>query len=152
MAVKKSSKLVKKRWYKILAPSLLREATVGETFLADPEQIIGKKMTVSLGSISGEPQKHHTHVNLIIKSYDDGVFKYTLLVADKPEKAQNVEDWFTWTKTGRNLKNGKGYKDRLVIAVPDNARTGDYLIDLNLDCPGETDCSFAQLLITVEGE
>jgi len=79
MAVKKSGKVVKKRWFNILAPSLLKEAKIGETYISDPEAMIGKKMTVSLGSITGEPQKHNTHINLIIKSFDDGVFKTDLL-------------------------------------------------------------------------
>ena len=79
MAVKKSSKAVKKRWFKIVAPAILKESAVGETFLADPEQIINKKMKVSLGTITGEPQKHSIHVNLLVKSYDDGIFKTELL-------------------------------------------------------------------------
>ena len=79
MAVKKSSKVVKKKWFKILAPALLKESPVGETLLADHEQLLGKKMTVGLGSITGEPQKQHTHVNLLVKDYIDGVFKTELL-------------------------------------------------------------------------
>ncbi len=78
MAVKKSSKAVKKKWVKILAPAVLREALVGETFISDPEIMINKKMNVGLGTITGEPQKQHTHVNLIIKSYDDGIYKTDL--------------------------------------------------------------------------
>jgi len=70
---------VKKKWFKILAPALLKESPVGETLLADPEQLLGKKMTVGLGSITGEPQKQHTHVNLLVKDYVDGVFKTELL-------------------------------------------------------------------------
>jgi small subunit ribosomal protein S3Ae len=75
MAVKKSSKVIKKKWFKIIAPSLLKEAVVGETFLANPEDIIGKKITTSLGNITGENQKQHTHVKLTVNSYQDGLFK-----------------------------------------------------------------------------
>lgn len=79
MAVKKSSKTIKKKWYKILAPALLKEVSAGETFLANSDLLIGKKMTMGLGSLTGEPQKHHTHVNLRVSSYTDGVFRTELL-------------------------------------------------------------------------
>ncbi len=78
MAVKKSSKIVKKRWVKLVAPTVLREAAIGETFISDPEIMIGKKMNIGLGTITGEPQKQHTHVNLIIRSFEDGIYKTDL--------------------------------------------------------------------------
>ena len=80
MAVKKkAAKVVKKKWFKITAPELLKEAQVGETYVSSPEVMLGKKMTVSIGSITGEPQKQHTHANLIINKVDEGILRTELL-------------------------------------------------------------------------
>ncbi len=80
MAVKKkATKVVKKKWFKIIAPELLKESQVGETYVSDPEIMLGKKMTVSIGSITGEPQKQHTHASLIINKVTDGILKTELL-------------------------------------------------------------------------
>ena len=77
--VKKSSRIIKKKWVKIIAPTVLRESAIGETFISDSEMMLNKKMNVGLGTITGEPQKQHTHVNLIIKSFDDGIYKTDLI-------------------------------------------------------------------------
>lgn len=79
MAIKKSTKVVKKRWYKILGPSLLKDAEVGESYLAEPDVLIGKKMTVGLNSLTGEHYRYNTHANLVVSAYDDGVFRTDLV-------------------------------------------------------------------------
>jgi len=90
-------------------------------------------------------------VNVLNTDYDDGIFKYDVKIADPGQLTEEqVKGWFTWSKNGRLLKNGAGYKDNLVLRVPKGARTGAYLIELELDCPGETACAFAQFLVEVE--
>jgi len=90
-------------------------------------------------------------VNIRNTDYDAGIFKYAVVPDDtgNPSKV-TVNTWFRWKTTGRQLENGKGYKEKLVIEVPDNARTGTYFFDLNLDCGSTKDCAFAQLIIEVE--
>ncbi|MBU2589641.1 MAG: hypothetical protein KKB39_02650 [Nanoarchaeota archaeon] len=90
-------------------------------------------------------------VNVLNTDYDDGIFKYDVRIADSGKMTEEqVKGWFTWTRNGRTLKNGQGYKDNLVLRVPKDARTGAYLIELELDCPSEMSCAFAQFLVEVE--
>lgn len=47
----------KKKWMPILAPKLFNEHVLGETHISEPAQTIGKTVTVSLMTITGDPQR-----------------------------------------------------------------------------------------------
>ncbi|PIN74932.1 hypothetical protein COV18_05345 [Candidatus Woesearchaeota archaeon CG10_big_fil_rev_8_21_14_0_10_37_12] len=65
--------IVKKKWYPIQAPKLFNEQLVGETYAAAPEDSIGKKVTVSMMNLTGEPQKQNTNVTFKIISVKDNI-------------------------------------------------------------------------------
>lgn len=126
----------------------LTNTQINELFGQSEEPIYLTKDSITIEQ--GETET--VDVNVRNNDYDDGVFKYEVLVSDPGQmSAEQVQSWFSWSKNGRNLANGKGYSDKLIIRVPNNARTGSYLVDLNLNCPTEPSCAFTQLFITVAG-
>jgi len=72
-AKKAVGKIKKKTWFEIIAPKIFRNASLGETLVADKEQLIGKEITASLANITGDMKRQST----IIK------FKITELKEDK---------------------------------------------------------------------
>jgi len=68
MAQQKSSTLVikKKKWVSILAPKFFRETEIGQTYLEEASQAIGRKIKISLMIITGEPSKQNTKVEFLI--------------------------------------------------------------------------------------
>ena len=48
---------VKKKWVQIYAPKSLHDSFLGETYIGDFNDAIGKEITVSLMTLTGEPQK-----------------------------------------------------------------------------------------------
>ena len=77
--VTKKTAVVKKKWYSIIAPKVFNEVKIGETTLTDPEKAVGRKMSLNLMSITGEPQKQGINVRLQIKNVSDNVFTTELL-------------------------------------------------------------------------
>jgi len=68
MAQQKSATLVlkKKKWVSILAPKFFRETEIGQTYLEEASQAIGRKIKISLMIITGEPSKQNTKVEFLI--------------------------------------------------------------------------------------
>lgn len=65
--------VVKKKWFRILAPAIFNSVEVGETFLAEPETAIGRCASTSLMAITGDPQRQSTNVRLKITDVKEGV-------------------------------------------------------------------------------
>jgi ribosomal protein S3AE len=71
---KTKSKVVKKKWYNIVAPKVFNEAQVGEILLAEPEAAKGRGMRVSLMTILGDPSKQNQAVNLKLTTFSDNKY------------------------------------------------------------------------------
>jgi len=65
---KKSATLVlkKKKWVSILAPKFFRETEIGQIYVEETAQAIGRTIKVSLMIITGEPSKQNTKVEFRI--------------------------------------------------------------------------------------
>ena len=62
-AVKKT-KVVKKRWYKIVAPRVFNNSPVGETYVNSVEQVVGKIMKVNLMELTRDHKKQKQNIKL----------------------------------------------------------------------------------------
>lgn len=63
----------KKKWYKIIAPASFRKQDIGETYLYDPKQLLGKTVKVNLMTLTGDPKQQHTNVMFKVKKLDGDV-------------------------------------------------------------------------------
>ncbi len=64
---KSSSKVKKKKWYKILAPKMFNEVVLGETNVVSPEDAIGKPVKTSLMNITNDIKKQNLSVSFIVE-------------------------------------------------------------------------------------
>lgn len=67
-----SSLVKKKQWIKIVSPKDFGENEMGETFISEPEQAIGKTLLVSLANITGDYQKQNINIKFRITGHDNG--------------------------------------------------------------------------------
>jgi ribosomal protein S3AE len=56
----------KKRWVPIHASKLFNEQVIGESYVGEPQELIGRCVTVSLMTLTGDPQKQSTSVSFKI--------------------------------------------------------------------------------------
>lgn len=70
---------IKKQWYEIVTPKMFGEKIVGETPAADPKQLIGRRMEVSMLNISREYSKFYIKLILSISNIE-GNKAYTSFV------------------------------------------------------------------------
>lgn len=68
MGKKQSAKVIvkKKRWVPVIAPKLFNEREIGEMHVEEPRNAIGRKMSVSMTTITGEPQKQNVMAKFLI--------------------------------------------------------------------------------------
>jgi len=71
MAKKRTAKVVvkKKRWVPVIAPKLFNEREIGEMHVEDPQTAVGRKLTVSMATITGEPRKQNIMVKFLISGF-----------------------------------------------------------------------------------
>lgn len=72
MAQTKTLKVKKKRWVSIVAPALFNNAFLGEVYVVEPEEAVGRAITVSLMVITGDPKRQSTHISFKVDGYQDG--------------------------------------------------------------------------------
>jgi len=66
-ATKKAGLLVKKkRWLPVHAPKSFGEQMIGESYAAEPQETIGRKLLVSLSTLSGDPSKQAINIKFQI--------------------------------------------------------------------------------------
>lgn len=70
---------VRKQWYEIVAPKLFEERQIGETLSAEPKQLIGRKIGVSLLELSKDYSKFYIKLHFQIDSVN-GSKAYTKFV------------------------------------------------------------------------
>lgn len=54
---KAATVIKKKRWVNILAPKLFNEQIIGETYISDVSEALGKAVSISLMALTGDPQR-----------------------------------------------------------------------------------------------
>jgi len=64
--VKPVTAIKKKRWVQIVAPQEFGGNFVGETYLAEPQEGVGRNMSVSLMSLTGDPGQQSIHIDFKI--------------------------------------------------------------------------------------
>jgi len=57
----------KKRWVPIIAPAMFNEREIGEIHVAEPKDAVGRKVSVSLMILTGDPQKQSFQVQFLVK-------------------------------------------------------------------------------------
>ncbi len=67
--------LKKKQWFKIVSPKDFGESEIGETFLSEPEQALGKTLLVSLANLTGDYQKQNVNIKFRIVGQENGILK-----------------------------------------------------------------------------
>lgn len=68
MAEVKKTRIKKKRWYQIIAPKLLRNAVLGEVFVADPNMVIGKIVKANLMGLTNNVKQQNINLKFKITS------------------------------------------------------------------------------------
>lgn len=68
----KAGIIKKKRWVQIVAPPLFNSQVLGESYVGEPEELVGRKVSVSLMTLTGDPHKQNTAVSFIITGVDNG--------------------------------------------------------------------------------
>ncbi len=69
MAVKQSKAAVivkKKVWLPIIAPALFNNQQIGEMYLDEPQHALGRRVTVSMMVLAGDPQRQNIHISFEI--------------------------------------------------------------------------------------
>ena len=56
----------KKRWVAIIAPKLFNDQLLGESFVEEPANLVGRCVSVSLMVLTGDPQKQNVSVSFKI--------------------------------------------------------------------------------------
>jgi len=70
--VSKAVVVKKKKWVPILAPKIFNEQRIGESYVAAAEDLVGRKVTVSLMTLTGEPQKQTISIAFKINKITNG--------------------------------------------------------------------------------
>lgn len=61
----------KKKWYDIIAPNYFGDEVIGECYLEDIAQGVGRKFVTSMMTITGEPQKQNVSLSFEIKKTEN---------------------------------------------------------------------------------
>jgi len=72
MAEAKKLSIVKKKWCAILAPKSFNERQIGETYVANSEQIVGKSIVVNLANLTNDIKKQNISIKFEVTSVKEG--------------------------------------------------------------------------------
>lgn len=64
------AKTKKKKWYKIIAPPLFEGQEIGETFIEEPKNTIGRTIALNLMVLTNDPKKQNINVGFRITSVE----------------------------------------------------------------------------------
>lgn len=78
MAQAKQLKVKKKRWVAIVAPAKFNHVLLGETFVGEPQEAVGRDITISLMQLTGDPKRQSTHVSFVMDGVKDGAITTSL--------------------------------------------------------------------------
>jgi len=65
-------KVVKRHWYPIVAPATFNHASLGETLVGDPQQMLGKGLTQNLMSLTNDVRRQNINIHFKIKEVREG--------------------------------------------------------------------------------
>lgn len=69
----KAALLVKKKvWMPIIAPALFNNQPIGEMYLAEDQSAVGRKVTVSMMVLLGDPQRQNVHMTFEVAKQENG--------------------------------------------------------------------------------
>jgi|SRR3989344_180095 len=68
---KAAQQVKKKKWVQILAPKSFDNAFIGETYISEFSEAIGREVSVSLMALSGDPQKQNTILSFKMASHNN---------------------------------------------------------------------------------
>jgi len=66
------AKTLKKEWYPILAPKIFQNTVLGETFVFEPQQMIGKSVTGNLMNLTNDSKRQNININFKITGVQNG--------------------------------------------------------------------------------
>jgi len=65
-------KIAKKEWYPIIAPKVFQNAVLGETTVYEPQQMLGKGLTINLMSLTNDSKRQNINVNFEVVDVQNG--------------------------------------------------------------------------------
>lgn len=65
------TKIKKKNWYPLIAPSLFKNSVLGETLVYDENAMMGKTITQNLMNLTGDVKKQNTNINFIVTKVEN---------------------------------------------------------------------------------
>ncbi len=65
-------KIMKKEWYPIVAPKIFGNVVLGETYVYDPEQMVGKGITRNLMGLTNDVKRQNINVSFKVSSVQNG--------------------------------------------------------------------------------
>ena len=65
-------KIAKKEWYPILAPKVFQNAVLGETTVYEPQQMMGKGLSMSLTSLINDSKRQNININFEVVDVQNG--------------------------------------------------------------------------------
>ncbi|MBW2976171.1 hypothetical protein KY347_01845 [Candidatus Woesearchaeota archaeon] len=69
------TKLSKKQWYSIIAPKIFGSVVLGETYVYEPEQMVGKGITQSLMNLTNDVKRQNININFkVFEAKNDKAF------------------------------------------------------------------------------
>lgn len=73
LLIKKKAPLAKKKklWFQILAPDIFGKAVIGESLVEDVKGLLGKKIRLSLMTLTGDMKKQHISVLFLVDKIAD---------------------------------------------------------------------------------
>ena len=66
------AKVAKKEWYTILAPKIFQNAILGETYVFEPQQMIGKSVTRNLMNLTNDAKRQNININFKVIDVQNG--------------------------------------------------------------------------------
>jgi len=91
----KSAMLVKKKvWVPMIAPALFNNQPIGEMYLTEDANPVGRQVTVSLMTLTGDPQRQNIHISFKISKAENNQLLTTLV------------NW-NWARSGQHLEAGR---------------------------------------------
>ena len=67
---KTGGKVRKKKWLKIIAPKAFNNMVLGESYVFDAKQLIGKSLTVNMMTLSRDPKQQHLNISFKVTRLD----------------------------------------------------------------------------------
>ncbi len=66
------AKIARKEWYPILAPKLFQNAVLGETYVYEPQEMVGKGIVSNLMSLTNDIKRQNINISFRVNSVENG--------------------------------------------------------------------------------